>query len=589
MVLFLANLCQPALASATALPEAAQQSLAERFKPVMYFDSNERCFPVNVEYYISNCNLNQSVDFNITLLTADPTPEMLDLYADPNAGYYLDNRLGSIHDSGIVDQYAKDKPTLEYTVYAHVFDSGSLIVVQYWFFYVFNFGKYNNHEGDWEMITVVLDGSEAPLSVGYSQHNSGQRAEWSMVEKDGDHPHVYVALGSHANYLRYYQGTLELARDTVSNSGFVLQPTDIKYHIVLLGEKGAGGHPAAQNWLDFGGAWGNYGNIADGTMGRRGPPGPGFRADGQMWQGDVWSSGLNTVDQNFLTAEWPIYYFVPIYAVIIAIPIIFHTVKILRKVSKNQLKKPYIRVFDFKGANLKTVGNIMALAGVAIGLISAFFPYYYANLNAAYGDFDTGGWVQLFAINGHDGAQINALDPGYGLIQVGSVPIPFAYVVIAGLIVFFFIMVGASRRRAGFKYLSRGINLLLPLILAVLVVALLSSLVPYFPTISSAQSSDQVKTITSIMSSHPLGGDMSINYPGFGFAQMQWGIGIGAYLMLIGGILLVLGAIFQFTSKAKDEPAPSNPPTQPQYQQPGQPEPQYQPPEQGNPPQYRQP
>ena len=250
------------MASATALPEATQQSLAERFKPVMYFDSAERCFPVNVEYSISNCNLNLSVDFNITLLSADPTPEMLDLYADPNAGYYLDNRLGTIHDSGIVDQYLRDKPTLDFTVYAHVFDSGSFIVVQYWFFYVFNFGKYNNHEGDWEMITVVLDSSEVPLSVGYSQHNSGQRAGWSMVEKDGDHPHVYVALGSHANYLRYYQGTLEMARDTVSNSGFVLQPTDTKYHIVLLGEKGAGGHPAGQNWTS---SWRPAGRCTDGA------------------------------------------------------------------------------------------------------------------------------------------------------------------------------------------------------------------------------------------------------------------------------------------------------------------------------------
>ena len=41
-----------------------------------------------------------------------------------------------------------------------------------------------------------------------------------------------------------------------------------------------------------------------------------------------------------------------------------------------------------------------------------------------------------------------------------------------------------------------------------------------------------------------------MEFPGYGFAQMVWGVGIGAYLMVIGGaLLLIIGAIMQFMSK----------------------------------------
>ena len=64
------------------------------------------------------------------------------------------------------------------------------IVLQYWLFYYDNplllpptpFGTFwQSHEGDWEVVNVVLDADEQPLEAAYSQHSSGRRQAWAAV------------------------------------------------------------------------------------------------------------------------------------------------------------------------------------------------------------------------------------------------------------------------------------------------------------------------------------------------------------------------------------------------------------------------
>ncbi len=529
--------------------ETAQQ-LAERFKPILIFEKEEKLYPVNIEYYLQFCNLNQSLGSNVTavVIPAPLTPDQLIPYTIPGSNYYLDNTLGTIRDSNITDRYRADESTLNYTTYCHVTDDGTNIAIQYWFFYVFNQGKFNNHEGDWEMMQVIVDpDTMTPVKASYSQHNYGQQITWSMAEKEGDHLKVFVARGSHANYVRYYQGTLEFARDSVGDNGKVLSPDDTRYKIVMLGEKTA--PMPGQGWINFGGFWGDYGNVADGFMGRRGPPGPGFRTEGEMWAGLSWGNNLNLVSQDFLTVEWPIYYFVLIYLGIILIPVIFLGYRIIRRIQRNQLRPPFARLFEFKGDKWKVIGNFLAIAGVIIGLVAAFFPYYHAELNAQYGDFDTGGWIDLVTVDGSSGIQVNALDPRGGMVQIGSLAIPFGFIVVTSLVIFVFATIGATKWRAGRKFLFRGIALLLPLILAVVFIANIGSLMQYIPTASHVSDSPEVAVMTDILSKHPLGGDMYLDFPGYGSAQMVWGIGIGAYLLVIAGALLIVGAMMQFMSK----------------------------------------
>ncbi len=98
--------------------------------------------------------------------------------------------------------------------YGRVLRQSGWIVLQYWFFYVYNnwrSGYYgaNDHEADWEMINVYLyedtDGEVHPEWAAYASHEfAGDdfRRRWDdpELQKVGDHPVVYVGIGSHASY-----------------------------------------------------------------------------------------------------------------------------------------------------------------------------------------------------------------------------------------------------------------------------------------------------------------------------------------------------------------------------------------------------
>src|SRR4051794_18242841 len=86
-------------------------------------------------------------------------------------------------------------------------NDGGLKWLQYWLWFYYNpknllgFGK---HEGDWEMAQVGIDQADRPQKVTLSQHERGEARDWPKVERqtseDGEHPVIYVAPFSHANY-----------------------------------------------------------------------------------------------------------------------------------------------------------------------------------------------------------------------------------------------------------------------------------------------------------------------------------------------------------------------------------------------------
>lgn len=98
--------------------------------------------------------------------------------------------------------------------YGRVFRSGGWTALQYWFFYAMNdwrstFHGVNDHEADWEQILVYLyeaeDGALEPRWVAYSSHEyhgDDIRRRWDdpLLEKEGLHPVVFTAAGSHASY-----------------------------------------------------------------------------------------------------------------------------------------------------------------------------------------------------------------------------------------------------------------------------------------------------------------------------------------------------------------------------------------------------
>jgi hypothetical protein len=166
-------------------------------------------------------------------------------------------------------------------VYGAVRRSGARIALQYWYWYSYNFwsGQYpptdylwQAHEGDWEMVTVVLDRAGKALFAGVSEHSCGKRRAWRRVPRwrGTQHPVVHVALGSHANSFSSHDLPLDLGPgcyDPVGAGllrGFLNPPLDRYGAGVRLGPRVAGVQPApivriadtSPSWMAFPGRWG---------------------------------------------------------------------------------------------------------------------------------------------------------------------------------------------------------------------------------------------------------------------------------------------------------------------------------------------
>lgn len=101
--------------------------------------------------------------------------------------------------------YASNKECQRHVTYARCIEVGTDIVLQYWYFYLYNDAP-NKHEGDWEMVSLKLDATTSPPQprrAGYSSHDDGYRRQWPEMEFAPDgRPYVYIGRGSHAAYFQ---------------------------------------------------------------------------------------------------------------------------------------------------------------------------------------------------------------------------------------------------------------------------------------------------------------------------------------------------------------------------------------------------
>jgi len=160
----------------------------------------------------------------------------------------------------------------DWVVYGHVYPrTQNHVVVQYWFFYSYNDGYGPaNHESDWEYVLLVVDENDTVWDILYSQHNGAQLYGPQEVEWVGDHPVVYAAKGSHANYAQTSNG------DCVGGPFFDNCNAGTYWNtwmtpqfggIVNVGEKN---DDFGSNWLRYSGRWGEIGETAT-TSGKFGP------------------------------------------------------------------------------------------------------------------------------------------------------------------------------------------------------------------------------------------------------------------------------------------------------------------------------
>ena len=256
---------------------------------------------------------------------------------------------GGLAASSAMHYQALQAQTPRYCYYGRVVREHGYIALQYWFFYTFNdwrssFQGVNDHEADWEMITVYAaqdaQGEVQPGWLAYAAHNDAGdelRRRWDDpdIGRVGEHPLVYVGAGSHASYffpgeylttavlpytaglIRFWQWVrgvwARLGQGNGSGGGSEPGLFRIPYVDYARGDGlrigpgqqqtwevcplQASADSPAPVWVDgFRGLWGRY--IGDPFAGEDAPTGPKFQRDGQVkkaWYDPVGWSGLDKV------------------------------------------------------------------------------------------------------------------------------------------------------------------------------------------------------------------------------------------------------------------------------------------------------
>jgi hypothetical protein len=307
LVAFLALQAAPARALSSA-------QLLVRYEPVAVLHPQEWFPPIAVDGLLRSGQLQQDVAGTWTAVT--PTPASLPITDPPGCTSTSAATCWRLHDArcsastglASIDCFtgiqAAEQPAS--AVYGAVLRRGDRIALQYWYWYADDFWSgqfpftdyvWQAHEGDWEVVTVVLTAAEQPLFAAYSQHSCGKRRAWARVPKTRKtHPLVYVALGTHANYYSAGQQPIDLRPQCYPALGATL--LHAYFPAGVFDETGRGRQvrppltvvtAAKPQWMHFPGTWGeaNFFHGPDPVNTRvagLAPLGPAFHA---LWREPV--------------------------------------------------------------------------------------------------------------------------------------------------------------------------------------------------------------------------------------------------------------------------------------------------------------
>jgi hypothetical protein len=240
-------------------PAASAVQLAKKYAPVLRLASRERYRPLRLEDYLTRSVLRSGSPPHGTIAQTKPTLFSLPVTSSPT---YLDIR-GAEPNSHVSEypviehqlRLARSRPTVYFHL-AYKPDQGR-VAIEYWFLYLYN-DFYDQHEADWEGVTVVLENG-APLGAAYSQHQGRKWIAWSDLRKTATHPVVYVARGSHADYPKAGRYSVHVCWTT--RQGRRCAPTP---RVDLADGRGSALKPATYNLQPFAGT-GYMGSWGSGT------------------------------------------------------------------------------------------------------------------------------------------------------------------------------------------------------------------------------------------------------------------------------------------------------------------------------------
>jgi hypothetical protein len=373
--------------------DAETIDLLRRFEPVMAYTKGEHFFPTAVEGYLRHCSLLRdgepvvpAGELTVESLVAAaqaPGPNMSLLFVQKpfsrskvrrhrrarKPTIQTSGRLAAVGLVGRVvdvllrvslllrgnvpggvaaaaaDIYTHELDPEHCPYYGRVIREGGYVILQYWYFYAMNdwrttFGGVNDHEADWESVTIYLtETADAlqPAWVAISAHdNTGDdlRRRWDDpdLRKSGDHPVIFAGAGSHSGAVVPGQYVVSVnpenarrylhALHRVTSVVFPWTRNDKQHGVGVPyldyalgnGEKvGPGGdrewHPVQITddtpWVRaYHGLWGR--DPRDWLGGERAPAGPRYDRDGQvrkLWADPLGWAGLQKLPPDREQAE----------------------------------------------------------------------------------------------------------------------------------------------------------------------------------------------------------------------------------------------------------------------------------------------
>lgn len=264
--------------------DSLEQTLAEKFAPIIFHDSTEQNMLTNVDEFLLHTSLfiyDDECDFpsgdTHKLVKDKPSQnDLIEQSFDDNfcgsAGLVKSNCTRSISKQRTY--YLKDvntdfekgsSDTKSWTTYFHSYKNiYSGITIQYWRFYSFNTGfrlsQFDfSHGGDWESIQVVLDSHLNPIFADLLGHTSIDRYTWNSLNNENDHLLILSKKGSHSSIP--YKNQQGVKQETWTNGKVYQLNGNISGTGALLniGEKL---HPMnGQVFIQYSGIWGSPGDF----------------------------------------------------------------------------------------------------------------------------------------------------------------------------------------------------------------------------------------------------------------------------------------------------------------------------------------
>ena len=253
------------------------------YAPLVHLYSEERYWPYDIADFVEHFHATYKNGTRVTndklnISTLGDLPDLRSIYLTADEDFDMDPDwiTGSHNKPSLLSGEIKDAPATLIVV-----DKGNGWVDAFWFyFYSFNLGPfvmgsgpYGNHVGDWEH-SLVRFHNGVPMIVWMSAHGGGGAYYFHNLEKhelDPNHPIIFSARGTHANYVSVGTHPHDLPYDILcdfTDRGPLWNPTknylgytyDGKYVYPAENNTNAkhkGRELRYGNWLTFSGHWGD--------------------------------------------------------------------------------------------------------------------------------------------------------------------------------------------------------------------------------------------------------------------------------------------------------------------------------------------